>query len=179
MHADGRASVSVRVPSDHDIQLGKDPRFERRWWLVQRISWVVMGAFVLAALLGAFGQGWMSSAKRRSAADEVEAEYERFPRLGTPFRLQLRVKHPFATAASDLELRFPTEYLECFDIEVASPMPLRSTTTGDGIVYAFARAEPSSASILTLRLVPIRIGRCSGQLEVGGAFVELAHFVYP
>lgn len=167
------------MPSDHDIQLGKDPQFERHWWRVQRISWVLMGLFVLAALLGAFGQGWLGSAKQRSAAEEAEVAYERFPRLGTPFRIQIHLEQPLATASDELELAFGTTYLDCFDIEVASPVPLRSSTSGDQVIYVFSRAPSSARSSITLRLMPIRIGRCSGQLEIGGATVDVRHFVYP
>jgi hypothetical protein len=77
------AAKSVnKLPVEDEISL------HRKGWIVQRIGWVLMFGFLIAALLGLFGEGPLSSKKLQ--AGNVSVQYERFGRYehGMEIRLQ-------------------------------------------------------------------------------------------
>jgi hypothetical protein len=61
------------------MEINADLEFQRRVWAAQRIGWIAIGAFVIAALVGVFGQGPLSSAA--AGGNALRIEYERFARL--------------------------------------------------------------------------------------------------
>lgn len=67
--------------SHSSIEITEDLSFQRRAWIMQRVAWTIMLLLTIAALLGAFGRGTLSSARVTSPGSVMSAEYERFARL--------------------------------------------------------------------------------------------------
>jgi hypothetical protein len=44
-----------------DFRSELHPRFQRIEWLVERIAWLLLAALLIAAILGVFGHGLLSS----------------------------------------------------------------------------------------------------------------------
>ena len=65
-----------------DLEVDEDLPFQRRAWVAQRIGWVLMALFVLAAAVGLLGAGPLSHA-RIDVPGLMTLEYERFARFET------------------------------------------------------------------------------------------------
>ena len=80
---------------EHDsvnfLALDQDLDFQRRSWRLQRLGWSAMGVTVLAALLGLFGTGPLSSATVSSQDEALTLQYNRFWRVQSPMTLRLSV----------------------------------------------------------------------------------------
>jgi hypothetical protein len=61
----------------------KVTRWERIVWAAQRVGWVMMGAILIAGLLGVLGGGGLSR-RTIQAGDDAVFTYERVMRLETP-----------------------------------------------------------------------------------------------
>src|SRR5678810_1484903 len=60
----------------------------RKGWIIQRIGWCIMFAFLTAALLGLFGEGPLSNKKLQ--AGNISIEYERFCRYEHGMKIKLQ-----------------------------------------------------------------------------------------
>jgi hypothetical protein len=60
------------------MEIETDLEFQRRVWRVPRVGWLIIGAAVVAALLGLFGTGPLSRASTDGGG--LTVEYDRFAR---------------------------------------------------------------------------------------------------
>jgi hypothetical protein len=156
------------------LQLDEDELFQRRDWICQRIAWVAFALVLLAALLGLFGSGPLSTAT--VSGDGFEVEYERFARRGRAMWLVVRIEEPPAGA---VVIEISQEYLEVCTVERTEPT---STEEASGeLMRRFEfDAEPGSAAEYAFRLEPGSAGLVRGTIAVnGGDHVEFSTFLYP
>ena len=161
-----------------DLDLHEDERFQRRTWRVQRIGWVAMALFVLAALLGIFANGPVSRAMVRDPAAGVTVEYDRFLRLGSPTTLRVRFE-PGAVRDGQVALRLATLYTEAIGLEWIRPRPERSVAGPDGLVLLFSAAEEGRGAI-ELSINPREPGFAHGEIALlDRGTLRFRQFVYP
>jgi hypothetical protein len=91
-HTDGETAVPEGINAS-------DTRFQRLSWRAERIAWTIGLLLLIAALLGAFGNGILASAKMRIA--DVELSFERIQRAGAS--AEYRITHG-GTAPRSLHL---------------------------------------------------------------------------
>ena len=151
------------------LQIDTDIDYQRRAWKVQRIGWLIIGTLVIAALLGTFGTGPLSSVA--TDGTRLRLDYERFPRLGQSTRLRVSLQ-----SAPELRLDFSRSYLEAFRIEQVTPEPRAVDATQDWLSYAFSGEGPIT---VTLDLVPEKFGGVRGATRGYGETVLFRQFVYP
>jgi hypothetical protein len=59
--------MSKELKKVGDLEIGEDLKFEKWQWTVERIGWLVMVGFIVAAMLGAFGRGLFSKKNIQTA----------------------------------------------------------------------------------------------------------------
>jgi hypothetical protein len=154
-----------------DLEIRHDPSFEGRTVAVQLVGWAVMALVVLAALLGLFGNGPLSSATVEGGA--LRVEYDRFLRHQAPQQLRLRLE----VEGGQVRVWLNAEYLEHIQIEHIEPRPERVEVGPDGQTFTFLVEE--SATVV-LHFVPERVGRLTARIRLAGKEALTFHqFVYP
>ena len=162
-----------------DIEAGADREFQRAWWRVQWVSWVVLSLLVLAGLAGLFGRGPLATTTATSPDGRVEVKYDRFARRGYASAIEVRVD-PSAVRDRKIQLGLSPEAVETLQPEKTDPPPVRAEAGSDGTRFTFA-ADPDGGPV-TIRFSqqPKSPGRVGGQVAVAGAgSVAFPQFVYP
>src|SRR5688572_20039263 len=131
---------SAQVKRIGELDLAEDIAFERRSWVVQRIAWTIMSLILIAALLGLFGNGWLSKARMSIPGGALEIEYNRFVRFQAPGELRARIS-PSSTEENQAGLWVSREYLKSIELKQITPAPEREITTDEGVIYLFATAH--------------------------------------
>ena len=140
-----------------------------RSWAFQRFGWLLIAALVLAALLGVFGSGPLSSASTEGV--RVRLDYDRFARLGQSTKLRLSFVN-----ASDTRLEFSRAYLEAFRIEQITPQPRAAEGNEDTLGYLFAG---EGSMTVAFDLVPEKFGIIAGATRGLGETLLFRQLVYP
>lgn len=154
-------------------QIGEDMRFQERWWRAERIAWVAMALFVLAAAAGVFGSGPASRASS-TAAGGARLEYPRFLRARA--QAELIVVLPAAGRVRRSLVLSPS-LLERFEVEALVP-PARAARSGEGLHYTL-HTEPRAPARAWLRVRARRPGWVDGTVRVDGVVLPLRALVYP
>ena len=160
-----------------ELEIDQDLEFQRREWRTQRAGWWALAAFVLAAILGLFGGGPISSAEAGDRSAPLWVEYERFIRVGASTRILVHATMP---PEGDLHLRLPRGYFEAFRIDRLTPEP-QTITIGDADVdLHFGRdAGPANAFTLIFDMEPLRTGRHRASFRTSGdPAVTFPQFAY-
>jgi hypothetical protein len=164
-----------------ELEIKQDLVFQRREWAVQRIGWWILTAFVVAALLGLFGGGPLSSARAGHPDAPLRVEYERFVRVGAPTRLTLRGNMTGLTPRSGLRLRIRRDYFEAFRVERIAPEPA-SIAIGDEEVDLHFGADAVGSGLFTIifEIEPVEPGLQGAAFRVNDAagvtFRQLTYF---
>lgn len=165
-----------KIDSASTIQLAEHIPFQERLWHVQRIGWVVFALIILAALLGLFGQGPLSSATAESG--RLQVDYERFARFESPTTFDLRV----APAASDMtvEVWLSQGYLQQIEVVSISPPPSEVRADNDRLIYVFALHQVGVIAQVTFHVTPLRTGLLLAQAGLTNEQpVQFSQFIYP
>jgi hypothetical protein len=103
----------AKVSADGDLA------YHRREWAIQRIGWLAMALFLLAAVAGLFGSGPLS---RTQSGDPARGtiDYERFAHYGTETSLRI-CGPPSPGAPAELRVGIPRAYAESFAIRSVVP----------------------------------------------------------
>lgn len=161
------------------IQLDVDHEFQRRMHGIQRVSWGIMAALLVVALLGLFGSGPLSQATISGGSPPARLEYQRFARLDAPTSLRAWLATGPGTGGA-ARLRLDHEYLRGVRVEGITPDPARVVSRVDGVDFDFP-AGPGLAHVeVVIRLTPERAGRLRGRVDLGdGRSRALTQYVYP
>ncbi|QSX78904.1 hypothetical protein [Agrilutibacter solisilvae] len=153
-------------------------RHHRAAWRVERVGWAV-GALALAAtLLGAFGDGPLSHA-RRGSAGTLEVEYERLVRSSAPTALSIRVD-PSVTPSGVLQLRIDQALVDRMEIDSIVPGPERQQAGPGYTQFLFNTAAGTTPAAIEFRFAPATFGKMRGGVSVEGRHrVLIEQYAYP
>ena len=162
------------------LEIAEDMDFQRASWRVQRVGWAVMSAIVVAALLGFFGGGPLSSAQAGDAQSGLSLEYDRFTRLNSPQTLDVQIAGAAIHPDSTVRFWLDRKWIESNEVSSVSPEPEAAELEADRIIYTF-KTSRSTAPLrarfhLENRAMGIVYGR--GGL-VGGQSYSFKQFSYP
>ena len=167
---------------DDGLELHTDMGFVRREWQIERVAWGVMLLIVIAAALGLFGAGVLSTSSVSSEDGVLHVDYSRFVRVTASTQLDLEVG-PEAVEDGSVQLAISHEYLAAVDIEHILPEPSSATTSAEGVIYTIdieGDIEGGTPALITIEVEPTGFGPHAGNLGVvGGPDVRLRQFVYP
>ena len=160
-----------------DLQIDEQPDFQRRQWRWQQIGWVVFAVILVAALLGAFGNGPLSASTSHSADDTLTVAWERIVRRQGLSELTLTVA-PEAVVAGEV-----TVWLDpatASQVERVSPEPSEVETGADRMRWTFA-ADPADGPVtIVFDLTPTDLGPNTVRLGIeAGAELEIRQIVLP
>ncbi|MBI5668021.1 MAG: hypothetical protein HZC41_08415 [Chloroflexi bacterium] len=162
-----------------DLEIGQDLEFQRRAWAVQRVAWIGMLLFIIAALLGLLGDsGPLSNATAGSEADGLQIQYHRFMRQGKPMSLTVQAEVP--AGQNTLRLRVNRAYLDRFQLDQITPDP-ESVAARDGqLVYEFALENPAGQVTIKFNMRPEQGGFVTGEIGLDGSeTLSINQFIYP
>jgi hypothetical protein len=161
-----------------ELDIDEDIQLESANWKVQRVAWVIMAFFVLAALLGFTGDGGIGNLQSLKAGDStsgLEVEYERFIRRNAP--AEVKVKLTPSTSDSLTALHISKDFYEKLKVDKVVPEPAEVYTSEKGITYRFASAnQPFS---VTFYLTPKGMGSLPLHLSTAEKQVAITQFIYP
>lgn len=162
-----------------DIELGCDLTFERRWWRIQRIGWVILTLLILAGVLGIFGHGPLSEATVNPSGSKLQVHYDRLARRETPTLLQLRLDKS-AIASGEVRIRLNRPLLDCMQLQTIIPAPLMTQPLADGARFVFRTDPTRDWAIIVFVENPTTPGFVDSEVTVEGATpVRFRQFVYP
>ena len=162
------------------LQISEDMRFQRRSWVAERIAWMVMVAVLIAALLGLFSTGLLSSAEARDEAGLVRVEYQRFLRHLAPTTIRVRIA-PDAGASDTVSLRVGRSFARAMQIEQIRPEPQQALTDKDGLILVFRMGEAGGPGLIHFSIKPNEPARIvRGEIGLlGRQPARLTQFIYP
>jgi hypothetical protein len=165
---------------DSELEISEDMNYQRRTWIVERAGWIVLGATLLAALLGLFGGGgFVASAEVATDSGALSMHYDRFWRVESPTHLRVVVR-PAAENDSAVRIWIARDYLEALSLTATTPQPDRVATAADRYVFEFPLADPGEAATIVLDVEPREPGRLRGEIGVeGGDSLSFSQFIYP
>jgi len=169
--------VSKQQKSTHSparssqFQIDEDLKFQRREWKIQRVGWLAMALVIIAALLGVFGTGPLSSATIEG--EGLRLEHERLCRLQRGTQLRFTI----GETGDPVRLLIGGEYLDSVMIDRITPEPAKAEAVSDGVVFQFAVQGPAA---VTFHLTPKKFGSVSGKARLGQAApISFTQFIYP
>lgn len=156
-------------PIAHKIPVEDDTALHKKGWVVQRIGWVLMFVFLIAALLGLFGEGPLSA--KTIEAGSITVKYQRFCRYEHGMQLKLLSAGEGITVVA-----LPQQYLKKFKVDKIVPSPSSEVASPGYINYMFAGQQNDNVSFY---LLPSERGGAGGVIKVNNQTVALQHYIYP
>jgi hypothetical protein len=153
------------------MEIDESLDLQERGWVIQRIGWVLLYAFLIIAALGLFGEGVLSKKSINESAASIE--YEKFFRYEG--RMEIKVDVSRSTGNQTI-VAFPNNYLKHFQIVSILPEPKENRVQGNKVNYIFEGTAPMN---IVFYLVPKQVGQISGELTVNNDTFNLSHFIYP
>ena len=159
---------------DDGLQIDDNAQFQRRFWRVERLAWLIYGLFILAALVGLTGDGGHFARAERIAGG-LEVSYPAISRWRSQEDLAVRLP----AGAGSRDLRVDAGFLAAFDVLQITPAPETAQALPDGLRWTF-RAQPGRPAKVSLLIEARRPGRLSYRLDSGdGATLRLSTLVLP
>jgi hypothetical protein len=163
-----------RVQRIGSLEIDHDTPHQMLAWKLQRVSWFLMGATLMAALAGIFGSGFANTARAGSPGAALAIEYPRFARLLAP--ADLRVEAVCTGTMAGVWIARP--YADRVRIESVVPEPESVTAAPGRLLYTFRCSGPRAKIVFFMK--PESIGRLSAEIGTQeGPPLRLAQFVYP
>lgn len=161
-----------------DLEIDQDEKFEQRFWKVERAGWAAMALLVVAALLGLFGSGPLSTSTAYAGDGAVTVEYKRFARRHAESVLKVRLRP--GPADDQAEFRISGAYMAQMKIDSISPPPEYVRLDGNDMVFGFRSRGGSGNGYVTIFARPQSMGLLGGQIGTpDGQTVSFQQFVYP
>jgi hypothetical protein len=146
----------------------EDMRFQRRYWLFERIGWTILILIVAAATAGTFAGGPLSAAAGTGAG--FDAAYERFARRGVDTRMTV-----ILPAGSTLWV----QGLDGFDVAAIEPKPAAARSERAGIAYDFTTGGGTIVATFHLKPRDWGLQRLKVAADPAARPTALDIFVYP
>jgi hypothetical protein len=168
-------------PKDYaeKLQVDEDMAFQHREWMLQRVGWIFMLVFLIAALAGALGSGPASNQTAGSSKEQLQVEYHRFIHYADPMILKFEIG-PFSEEEEEIRLAVDAKYVEGVEVQRISPEPNATEISQQANVYVFKTRKSKEAIKVQMHVTPEVYGKLRGKMSVNeGPAVNIEHFVYP
>lgn len=165
----------ARNLSLHDLE---DVDFQRREWVVERIAWVLIALFLVAAVLGVFGGGPLSHTTSADDEGTFEVEYERFIRSMGKAELTITLR-PEAVRDGSATVFVSEDLLSKSHIDNIDPEPSSATSSHEGTIYEFG-ANAESPPVIAITYRSTLVGLTEWTIKAGeGDGARLWQLTYP
>lgn len=168
----------TRLKRISDIEIEEDIQFQRFFWNIKRVGWIVMATFLLAAMTGIFGSGPLSYAKAQTTTATHSIEYERFARrlANTAWTVHIGSEEveDYAKVSIDSSL------MDHSQIESITPEPDKTEVGAHSIIYYFSLHHSDEPVDINVNLKLEKAGMLAGNVQVNESSpVHVTIFVYP
>lgn len=148
--------------------------------LAEKIALGLLTLFVVAALLGLFGDGPLSEAVASSSDGQLRVDYQRFCRRNAPQTLDITL--PTQAGAQHVELSINGDYLRRVQVTEILPHPMQSIRHQASLLR-FATDGSGEPMLVRLHLEPQYAGVQQAHFAVGpadqGREIHFKQLVYP
>jgi hypothetical protein len=161
------------------LDLDENLGFQRREWRVQRVAWLILTLFVIAAGLGLFGRGPISHAEWGNTTAPLWVRYERFVHVGASNRMTVQCQRLERSVDNEALLRMSRAYFDSIRIDRIAPEPLSIDIGPLESVFRFA--APLNADVpvtFVFEVTAVRAGFHSAELRSGAAAATVAQLAY-
>jgi len=162
-----------------DLEIDQDLDFQKREWIVERVSWFVGLAIIILGLLGLFGTGPISSTTAGDANGPISVDYQRFVRHNGEMSLTMTVA-PDQVQDGQVELWISATILDKVDLQQFSHEPDEVRNEGDRTVFVFLTGDTPGQLTITVNMRSHVFGRIAGDIGiVDGSQVSISQLSYP
>ncbi|MGV4791754.1 protein-L-isoaspartate(D-aspartate) O-methyltransferase [Rhizobium sp. F40D2] len=148
-------------------------KFQRRFWAVQRISWIVFVLLLLACLLGLLGRGGLFSRQMLFFADG-SIDFPVISRWNAPEDMVVN----FQPSSEDRIFTIDADFLQTFSVEGVDP-PQRATFARDGRIGYLFPGDPARPTQVVFRLQTHLVGSRRATLGIGEETRTQSTFIFP
>lgn len=125
------------------LQVDEDRSWQEEFWTAQRIGWLLMALFILAALLGLTGKGGpFASATAQSPGGTID--YPQITRWQSDEQVTLRLPE---TARGEVEVGLSPGFTRVFAVDSIVPEPSASEAGENGLAFTFDVRDGGEKSI--------------------------------
>lgn len=139
---------------------------ERKW---RKVFYWVFSLFIIAGLLGFFGNGLISS--NNLEQEDFSLKYQRFARTQTPTKLEIISR----ASTSPFSFGINKKYLEKAEVKNVVPQPDSVEVTQEELIYHF---NTNPGGVISIYLEPQGFGSRDLEIGVQGRKTSLNQFVY-
>jgi len=155
-----------------------DLSFHRKQFLAERIGWCAMAVVLAWALLGGFGEGWLSNQAISNDEETVQLKYQRFARRDSPTELRLRVRR--LISGQSLLIHLDPEFVDGVKIERVTPQYKSMILKSDGATMVFDIEPDGQDFAILLEYKPRRMGSLHVAIRAAAnKALAFEQFVYP
>jgi hypothetical protein len=146
-------------------------------WRVQRVGWIGFALVCLAALLGAFGDGFLARAEVVDPTGRLRIEYDRIDRRDAPSILRISAGN--LPPGGEAIVRYGRGFVDKRSLRAVDPAPLRAAGDAAGLVHTYA-VPPSGSIEVLVEYRPRELGASTARIGLaGGPELTIAQFVLP
>lgn len=163
-------------PAYPGLEVDEDLAFQRGAWVVQRVAWSLFAAIIVAALLGLFGRGLLSSAESSAGGGDLSASYDRVARILTPTTLEVTLP----VDGDEVKLWVDRQYLDRMGLQDVHPDPDSVEGSAERWTYTFKPAPDATELVVIFQLKPQSVGKANAKLGAeGGPGLDFSQLVLP
>jgi hypothetical protein len=155
------------------LQLEEPREFQKRFWIAERIAWIIFALIIMLALLGFTGAGGPFSRTSVEIAG-ASLDYPRVSRWQTSD--ELRVTLP--PGNEERRLTFAPAFYESFQVEGIEPQPESQISTAKGIEMTFA-ADADAPALIVIYVRPLHPGFPSFAVGLNGNDQRISSVILP
>ncbi|HJU87933.1 MAG TPA: hypothetical protein VJ672_00990 [Gemmatimonadaceae bacterium] len=135
-----------------ELEISEDADFQRLDWKLQRVGWGIMGALVIAGLLGFFGRGPVSKRVAGDAGDPLRVEYNRFLRRHADEQITLLIAPSALSANGEARVSIDSTLLREISIRRMTPEPEKEEAHRTGILATFRFDTTAGTNVGRVRI---------------------------
>jgi hypothetical protein len=167
-HCHGVALSMERIKTS--LELEDEIKLHETGWAIQRVGWAVILLLLVAAALGVFGNGLLSSAEISDDGNNIR--FEKLVRYQSPMQLIIRTNG----RENKVEVRIPQSYIESMEVDKIVPEPVDQKLASGLAIFTFKTEGPST---IKFYIIPEKTGQMKAQIQVNESNFSVTHFIYP
>ena len=155
-----------------------DFQFHRKQFFAERVGWFLMALYLAWALVGGFGEGWISQTEARNDGLSCAIDYGRFGRRDAPFTLRIRLR--LDAPREELALELNRAFMDHVRIERTIPAYQTMAGDDDSVTLSFAVTPQKTEHSFIIEYKPLHVGTLHVAVQPDGAGeVAFNQFIYP
>ena len=155
------------------LQLDEPREFQKRFWNIERLAWIVFALIIVLALLGFTGAGGPFSRGHAEFA-QGRLDYPRIARWQRSEEFRIRLSPGEETR----RVTFGPSFYEAFQVEGIEPEPESQKSVADGVEMSFA-ADADAEAFIVLHVKPQQLGLPSFRVGLNGDNQQFVSTILP